>query len=152
MPSYSRSRHALSRANHTQVSGGGTISHDEIERQLARVGSTSSRIIPLRVAGVLSIGSDMAPIISTPAPIFPKTVVVKVKQAPTGADVTVEIYVGGILWLTLILPAGSLEISASDSALSVAGAIAQDANIRLDITTVGTTFAGADLVALIQAA
>jgi hypothetical protein len=73
--------------------------------------------------------------------------VVTVKTAPTRAAIAVSIYVGGVLWMTLMIVAGATEIEADASMIAGAATVTAGSNIRLDMTGVGATFPGADLSA-----
>jgi hypothetical protein len=68
-----------------------------------------------------------------------------VGTAPTGAGLTININVGGVLWMSLTIAAGTLSVQASTAQLTASGALAGGAGITLDITAVGTTVPGADL-------
>jgi hypothetical protein len=68
-----------------------------------------------------------------------------VKTAPTGAGLTININVGGTLWMSLTVPAAAASVAATSAQLTTAGAIAGASNITLDITAVGTTVPGSDL-------
>jgi hypothetical protein len=72
-------------------------------------------------------------------------VVALVGTAPTGAGLTLHINVGGVLWMSLTIPAGELSVQATTAQLTAAGSIAGSASITMDITAVGTTVPGADL-------
>lgn len=99
-------------------------------------------IINLTVNGTLAIGSDQAARISLREAAAVRRVRLEVKQAPVGADLVVHVRIGPVQTLvSLRLPAGATEI-ASDL---IAPDIPPDTSVRLDITSVGTTFPGADL-------
>lgn len=105
--------------------------------------------IALTIDGTLAIASDQAPLASLNASATVLAVTVSVKQAPTGANITAALYVGGVLWLTLIILAGTTTVSATPSQIAGLTAIAAASNVRLDLTTVGTTSPGSDLLAQI---
>jgi len=96
--------------------------------------------LSLYVGGTLGIGSDLAPVVALTEARKPTSVKAYVKQAPTGAGLTLKLVVGGADWLTLTIPAGQTSASATPSS-----EIAANTNVRLDITAVGTTFPGSDL-------
>jgi len=108
-------------------------------------GANSSPGVTLQIDGTLAIGSNQAPIVALSATRTPSSVVAYLKTGPTGAGATFNINVGGTLWMTLTVPAGSVSVAATSAQLSAAGAIAGGENITLDITAVGTTVPGADL-------
>ena len=67
------------------------------------------------------------------------------KSAPVGADLVFTIYAGATVWLSLTIPAGSTSVAATQAQIDGAATIPANANVRLAITAVGTTFPGADL-------
>src|SRR6185436_7085153 len=62
------------------------------------------------------------------------------KQPPDGNNAVFEIYVDGVRWMTLVVDDVTTEILATAAQLDAAADIAADANIRVDITGIGTTF------------
>lgn len=110
----------------------------------------SSSTVVLTVDGTLAIGSDLAPRISLPDDITTNGVRLQVKQAPTGAGLTVEIKQGTTLWITLTIAAGQTSVVATEAQLQAAALIPASTNIRIDVTAVGTTFPGADLTVMID--
>jgi hypothetical protein len=115
----------------------------------AGAGAAFQGSVTLSVDGTLAIGSDLCPLVSLNAPATVLAVTVSVKNAPTGANITVALYVGGTLWLTLIILAGTTTVSASPSQIAGLTVIPAANNVRLDLTTVGTTSPGTDLTAQI---
>jgi hypothetical protein len=109
------------------------------------VGTNASPGATLQVGGTLAIGSNQAPPLQLNASRTPNEVVALVGTAPTGAGLTVNINVGGVLWMTLTIAAGNLSVQATSAQLTASGAIAGSASVTLDITAVGTTVPGADL-------
>ena len=105
--------------------------------------------VVLTVQGNLAIASDVAPRISLASDARATGVVAEVKQAPTGAPVTIELYVGATRWLALTIPAGATRAEATPAQIADAAQIPAGANIRLDITSVGTTSPGVDLSVMI---
>ncbi|MBX9600420.1 MAG: hypothetical protein K2X35_05430 [Bryobacteraceae bacterium] len=101
--------------------------------------------INLVVQGTLAIASDVASRISLNRGTPAVKVKAEVKQAPTGAGLSVKILLGTADWLTLTIAAGATSVTASATELASAPAIPANQNIRLDVTAVGTTFPGADL-------
>jgi hypothetical protein len=75
----------------------------------------------------------------------PNEVVALVGTAPTGAGLTVNINVGGALWMSLTILSGTLSVQATSAQLTAAGSIAGSASMTLDITAVGTTVPGSNL-------
>jgi hypothetical protein len=108
-------------------------------------GSNASPGATLQVDGTLAIGSNQCPVCALNATRSPQSVVVYVKTAPTGAGLTININVGGTLWMSLTVPAAAASVAATSAQLTTAGAIAGASNITLDITAVGTTVPGSDL-------
>ena len=109
------------------------------------VGTNASPGATLQVAGTLAIGSNQSPPLQLNATRTPNEVVALVGTAPTGAGLTININVGGVLWMSLTIAAGTLSVQASTAQLTASGALAGGASITLDITAVGTTVPGADL-------
>ncbi|MCC6591616.1 MAG: hypothetical protein IT168_33325 [Bryobacterales bacterium] len=104
-----------------------------------------SSAVALDVAGTLAIGSDLCPRASLLQDSVARAVKAEVKTAPTGADLTVKLYLGTTLWLTLTIPAGATSVTATPAAVEAAEVITAGTNIRVDVTAVGTTFPGSDL-------
>jgi len=109
------------------------------------VGTNASPGATLQVGGTLAIGSNQAPPLQLNASRIPNEVVALVGTAPTGAGLTVNINVGGVLWMSLTIAAGNLSAQATSAQLTASGALAGSASVTLDITAVGTTVPGADL-------
>jgi hypothetical protein len=103
----------------------------------------------LSVSGMLAIGSDQAPWISLSSAQSVTAVQLKAKQAPTGAPLVCQIYAGTSPWMTLTLPDGAGSASATAAQIAAAPAIAAGAPVRLDISSVGTTFPGSDLSVMV---
>ena len=122
--------------------GDGPIREDWI---YGAVGTNASPGATLQVGGTLAIGSNQAPPLQLNASRTPNEVVALVGTAPTGAGLTVNINVGGVLWMTLTIAAGNLSVQATSAQLTASGAIAGSVSVTLDITAVGTTVPGADL-------
>jgi len=112
-------------------------------------GNNASPGATLQVDGTLAIGSNQAPPLQLNANRTPSAVIGLVGTAPTGAGLTVNINVGGTLWMTLTIAAGDLSVQATSAQLTAGGQIAGGASITLDITAVGTTVPGSDLSAFI---
>jgi hypothetical protein len=55
------------------------------------------------------------------------------------------VYAGATAWLSLTIPAGSTSVAATSDQIDALTSIPANANVRLAITAVGTTFPGADL-------
>ena len=108
-------------------------------------GNNASPGATLQVDGTLAIGSNQAPPLQLNANRTPSAVIGLVGTAPTGAGLTVNINVGGTLWMTLTIAAGDLSVQATSAQLTAGGQIAGGASITLDITAVGTTVPGSDL-------
>lgn len=107
-------------------------------------------VVRLNVDGTLAIGSDLAPRTSLLADVTARAVRIDVKQAPVGADLTVKIYAGTAVWMTLTITAAGTMAAATNAQIAATAPIPAGANIRLDITGVGGwTYPGADLSASI---
>jgi hypothetical protein len=101
--------------------------------------------IQFSVNGTLGIGSDQAPHVFTSNPVVAVAVRFVVKIAPTGADLTFNLVLGGVLWMTLTIPAGTTSVAATIGQIVAAEPIPANTAIALDITAVGTTFPGSGL-------
>ena len=101
--------------------------------------------IQFSVNGTLGIGSDQAPHVFTSNPVVAVAVRFVVKTAPTGADLTFNLVLGGALWMTLTIPAGTTSVAATTGQIVAAAPIPANTAIALDITAVGTTFPGSGL-------
>ena len=103
----------------------------------------------MSVEGTLAIGSDLAPRVSLHKEAAAVAVRAEVKQAPVGADLVIKIYTDATLFMALTMAAGTTIIEATQAELAAAPAIPEGAHIKLDITSTGTTFPGADLSVII---
>ena len=125
----------------------GAVESTTVEAGGAVAAATQAQALILSVPGTLSIRSDAAPLVSLPEAKTPTGVVALVKQAPAGADLTCELAVAGSEWASVTIPDGETEARLGGSGLRQIGA---DQLIVLDITSVGTTFPGADLTVMIR--
>ena len=66
-------------------------------------------------------------------------------SVPELPPLTVEIYVGGTLWMNDRCPGGVTVCRGERGQLAGAAEIPADTNIRVDVTTVGTTEPGKDM-------
>ena len=108
-------------------------------------GNNASPGATLQIDGTLAIGSNQAPPLQLNASRTPSAVLALVSTAPTGAGITVKINVGGTLWMSLTIAAGTTSVQATTAQLTTAGSINGSSPITLDITAVGTTVPGANL-------
>ncbi|WP_230680819.1 hypothetical protein, partial [Streptococcus pneumoniae] len=74
---------------------------------------TFNGAVYLNVDGKLAIGSDRAPSVFLGKESTAYAVRATLKVASLGADVTIRIYVAGSSWMTLVIPAGDLEVEAT---------------------------------------
>jgi hypothetical protein len=136
------------------VSAGGNVSQSTLDpfREMYLFGQkgsiTGASGITLQVDGTLAIGSNQAPLVSLNSSSTPVAVVASVKTAPIGANLTININLGGALWLSLTMLDGLSTVSVTSSQVSW-GSLAAGANITLDIAAVGTTVPGSDLSVMI---
>ena len=77
--------------------------------------------------------------------VTPANITVQLKQAPAGAALVVVVYVNGVVYATITVPAGATSASVATSTQIVAGQL-----IRVDITAVGTTYPGSDMTVFIN--
>lgn len=121
-------------------SGGGTV-----------VATSGSPLPPLVVYGTLGIGSNLAPLSFFSTDLTATAVIVNLKQAPVGANLTLNINVAGSLWLSLTVLVSTTTISATSAQVAALTVIPAGSLVTLDLIAVGTTFPGSDLVAIIYA-
>lgn len=99
----------------------------------------------LAVPGTLGIMSSAAPLVSLAADATPSEIVALVKTAPLGAALTLKVLAGSTPVGIVVIGAGAVTASVSGGAKIPAEAV-----ITLGITTVGTTFPGADLTVMVR--
>jgi hypothetical protein len=107
----------------------------------------------LPVAGVLGIQSDAAPAFYLNNDFTAGAIKAYVKSAPVGADLTFSLYVGTASnpWVTLTIPAGQKSVVATSDIIDALAPIPANTNVRLAITSVGTTYPGTDLTVFVYA-
>jgi hypothetical protein len=103
----------------------------------------------LPVSGTLGIQADAAPALYLNDDFTAGAVKAYVKSAPVGADLLFTIYAGADAWMTLTIPAGSTSIAATAAQIDGAATIPANTNVRLAITSVGTTYPGSDLTVFV---
>jgi hypothetical protein len=96
--------------------------------------------------GTLAVESSVFPLFRLAAARTPTEVVAMVKDAPTGADLVIEIQVDGVTWQTVTIVAGAT----SKTVNTGLGQIAANKDVVVNLTRVGTTFPGADLTLLVR--
>lgn len=115
-------------------------------------GSTSTNnggdasMLVLTVPGTLSVRSSAALLVSLPEGRDVAEVVALVKQAPTGADIRLDILAAGAKYTSVTVP----KDASTGKVNSGLKAIAKDQVIALDIVAVGTVFPGSDLTLMIR--
>ena len=105
----------------------------------------------LPVAGVLGIQSDAAPAFYLNGDMTPASIKAYVKSAPAGADLTFSLYVGtsSTPYITLTIANGSKSVVATSDVIDALAPIPANTNVRLAITSVGTTYPGTDLTVFV---
>jgi hypothetical protein len=98
-----------------------------------------------QMQGTLGIESNAAQPLYLNRPVTVGDVKGYVQAAPTGSGITFTIYVGGAVWLTLIIPAGQTAVVATPAQIAALTAIPPNVPVSIGITAVGTTFPGANL-------
>ena len=95
----------------------------------------------------MGIQSDAAPAFYLNNDFSAGSVKAYVKSGPVGTDLTVSIYVGSASdpWMTLTISNGSTSVVATAAQIDAAATIPANTNVRLAITSVGTTYPGTDL-------
>jgi len=78
-------------------------------------------------------------------------------KAAVGAPITFNITIGGAasgtrgsVWMTLTIPVGAASVQATSAQIKAAAQLTGGQSIGIDITKVGITFPGADLVVTIS--
>ncbi len=107
----------------------------------------------LPVPGVLGIQSDAAPAMYLNGDFTAGAVKAYLKSAPVGAALTLSIYIGTATdpWITLTIAAGSKSVVATSDVIDALAPIPANTNVRLAITSVGTTYPGTDLTVFVYA-
>jgi hypothetical protein len=107
----------------------------------------------LPVAGVLGIQSDAAPAFYLNGDMAPGAIKAYVKSAPVGADLTFSLYIGtsSTPYITLTIANGSKSVVATSDVIDALAPIPANTNVRLAITSVGTTYPGTDLTVFVYA-
>jgi hypothetical protein len=107
----------------------------------------------LPASGVLGIQSDAAPAFYLNTDFTAGAVKAYVKSAPVGADLTFSIYVGTATdpWITLTIAAGTKSVVATSDQVDTLTTIQANTNVRLALTSVGTTYPGTDLTVFVYA-
>jgi hypothetical protein len=105
----------------------------------------------LPVAGVLGIQSDAAPAFYLNSDLTPGAIKAYVKSAPVGAALTFSPYVGtsSAPWTTLSIESGATSVVATSDQIEALAPIPSNMNVRLAITSVGTTYPGTDLTVFV---
>jgi hypothetical protein len=105
----------------------------------------------LPVSGVLGIQSDAAPAFYLNNDFTAGAVKAYVKSAPVGAALTLSIYVGtsSTPWITLTIAASSTSVVATSDQIDALTPIPANTNVRLAITSIGTTYPGTDLTVFV---
>jgi hypothetical protein len=108
-------------------------------------GGNSGAKITFSKRGNLAIASNVAGVAILNAAATATGVVVYIETAPVGHGVTVNINLGGVLWMALTVAAGTNSVWATSAQITAAAALAASTNITVDVTAVGTGPVGADL-------
>jgi hypothetical protein len=114
--------------------------------------SSSERVYSLQLEGTIAIASDVCPRTFILENQTASTVRIDLKSAPTGgsAGVTVKIYQNTVLWITLVIAVSGTTKSATAAQIAALTGLVAGNYLRVDITTVGTTFRGGSLSVTIQ--
>jgi hypothetical protein len=98
-----------------------------------------------QMQGTLGIEANAAQPLYLNRPVTVGDVKSYVQSAPTGSGISFTIYVGGVEWLSLTIPAGQTAVVATPSQISALSQIPANTAVSIGITAVGTTFPGANL-------
>jgi hypothetical protein len=115
-----------------------------------RLRALSGGQLDLTVSGVLAIGADVAPAVTTPQAVSLRSITATVKNAPTGAGITVALKTPG--WginpfATLTIADGETEVVMDMTTTPGVDGMYFPAGqaVTVDVTGVGTTYPGAGL-------
>jgi len=110
------------------------------------------RVYTLQLEGTVAIASDVCPRTFILDNQTASVVRIDVKSAPTGgtSGLTVKIYQNTTLWLTLVIAVTTTTESATAAQIAALTGLVAGNYLRVDITTVGTTFRGGSLSVTIQ--
>ena len=111
--------------------------------QQPQAGYTGS--LAVAIDGVLAIGPDQGPVALFNGATTLKAARLDCKLAPTGANLSVDIYAGAVLVMTLTILDGTTSIAATAGQIISAPQIPAATNVKVNITAVGTTYPGSDL-------
>lgn len=115
--------------------------------------ATVQRIYSIAKEGILAIQNDALPrlyiIEDKTLAVGLSFVNVRVSTAPTGASLTVIIKQNTTTWMTLTIAAAATSIDATNAQLVAAMPFVFGNYIRVDITAVGSTVPGSDLIVTI---
>lgn len=103
--------------------------------------------LDMTAPGILGIASSIAPLAILGERKSASDIVALVKQAPSGADLRVEIAVDGERWAEVAIANGETLGTLAGAGLAAIGA---DTVISLGVTSTGTVFPGADLTVSIR--
>lgn len=127
---------------------GRAVSTTTVQRITQQAAGGGAATLVLSVPGVLAIQSDAAPLMTLGEERTATEVVALVKQAPLGADLTVEVLVGGDAWVEATIPDGEENVTVALEDKTIPAATL----VQVNITAVGLTFPGADLTLLVRLA
>ncbi len=100
------------------------------------------------IVGTLSVGTDLAPLIIAPFALTILKAFARVKTAPTGASVIIDVNKNGTsIWATTQanrLTIAAAALSASQTAFDTT-TLAEGDYLTIDVDQIGSTIAGADL-------
>jgi len=102
-----------------------------------------------QMQGTLGTESNAAQPLYLNRPVTAGDVKAYVQAEPTGAGITLRIYVGTTARLTLTIPASQTAVVATPSQISVLTQIPANTSVSIEITAVGTTLTGSKLSAFI---
>lgn len=124
-----------------ELLGGGTGS---TPAQL--VGASGATTLILAVAGTLSIRSNAALLVAFPSQRTFTSITGLLKRAAAGGDVVARLLIAGAEKAALNVPAGATAATLNMGNVTVAAG----ALVTVDITSVGSSFPGADLTLMIS--
>ncbi len=125
--------------------GDGPIREDWIygEEGLSHVAGVAGLVFQMQ--GTLGIEANAAQPLYVNGTVTAGAVKAYVQAAPTGAGIAFTIYVDGVAWLPLTIPAGQTSVVATSAQIASLSAIPPNVPVSINITAVGTTFPGSNL-------
>jgi hypothetical protein len=105
--------------------------------------------LSFQIGGFLAIQTGAAPDVILDANKAVRDIYAVVKQAPSGAEIAINLNLNGTFYCALAIPDGSTTMTVALDGASLPPLLAQDL-LSIDITGVGLTTPGSDLTVIIR--